>query len=80
MAAGVPVVAARRGAIPEVVGDAAVLVDPDDVDALAAALLTVVHDADRRETLVVRGTARLEQFSWDRMADQLAELYHCVVT
>ena len=50
MAAGVPVVAAERGAIPEVVGDAALLVDPDDVDALADALHTAVHDDERRRT------------------------------
>jgi glycosyltransferase involved in cell wall biosynthesis len=76
MAADVPVVAARTGAIPEVVGDAALLVDPDDVDALAAALLTVVHDADRRRDLVARGRAQLARFTWDRMADELAQLYH----
>ncbi len=45
----------RCGAIPEVVGDAALLVDPDDVDALAAALHTAVHDDDRRRSLVARG-------------------------
>ena len=43
MAAGVPVVATHAGAVPEVVGDAALLVDPDDVDALAAALLARAH-------------------------------------
>ena len=76
MAAGVPVVAARSGAIPEVVGDAAVLVDPDDVDALAAALLAVVRDPDQRRALVTRGRAQLARFSWARMSDELATLYH----
>jgi alpha-1,3-rhamnosyl/mannosyltransferase len=76
MAAGVPVVAARSGAIPEVVGDAAVLVDPDDVDALAAALLAVVRDPDQRRALVTRGRAQLARFSWARMSDELAALYH----
>jgi glycosyltransferase involved in cell wall biosynthesis len=79
MAAGVPVVATRAGAIPEVVGDAALLVEPDDVDALAAALHTVVHDTGRRATLVANGTARLERFSWTRMAGELAALYHRIV-
>ena len=79
MAAGVPVVAARSGAIPEVVGDAALLVDPDDVDEIAAALLTVVRDADQRRALVTRGHAQLARFSWDRMSDELAGLYHRLI-
>jgi len=76
MAAGVPVVATRAGAIPEVVGDAALLVELDDVDALAEALQTVVHDPDRRRALVAAGAARLDRFSWARMADEMAALYH----
>jgi glycosyltransferase involved in cell wall biosynthesis len=69
MASGTPVVAAARGALPEVCGDAAVLFDPDDGDAVAAALLSVVGDpaatAARRE----RGLARARQFSWRASAE-----------
>jgi glycosyltransferase involved in cell wall biosynthesis len=75
MGAGVPVVASRGGAIPEVTGDAAVLVDVDDEDALAAALHQVLDDDALRSTLVMRGRARVEQFSWDAAADQLIALY-----
>lgn len=75
MATGVPVVAARAGAIPEVVGDAALLVEPDDADALAGALHAVLSDDAVREDLVPRGRERHEAFSWLRMVDELLELY-----
>lgn len=75
MAAGTPVVAGRAGALPETCGDAAVLVDPLDVDALAAALDEVVHDEGTAAELVARGRANLARFSWDRSAAELTALY-----
>ena len=75
MAAGVPVVATRAGAMPEVVGDAALLVDPDDVDALADACSTVLTDDDTRRDLVARGRARHAGFSWAQTVDELLDLY-----
>ena len=69
MAAGTPVVATRCGALPEVVGDAGVLVDPDDGDAFAAALLTLLDDAPQRERLIDAGRRRAAEFSWDRTAE-----------
>lgn len=75
MAAGVPVVATRAGAIPEVVGDAALLVDVDDTDGLAGALLTLLTDDARRHALITLGHTRLETFSWPRAAAQLAAFY-----
>jgi len=79
MAAGVPVVAARAGAIPEVVGDAALLVDPEDVDDLARALDTVLTDETQRDTLVARGGIRHAEFSWTRAADELVGVYRDVL-
>jgi glycosyltransferase involved in cell wall biosynthesis len=79
MTAGVPVVAARAGAIPEVVGDAALLVDPDDVDALADALGTVLHDEAVRATLVARGRQRRDAFSWTATVDGLLDLYRAAL-
>ncbi len=58
MQAGVPVVASRAGAIPEVLGDAALLVEGDDTDALAGALEQLLSDDELRATLVTRGHAR----------------------
>jgi glycosyltransferase involved in cell wall biosynthesis len=75
MGAGVPVVAARAGALPETLGDAAVLVDPADVDGLAAALERVVQDDELRGKLVTRGCRRVDQYSWPAMAPRFVDLY-----
>ncbi|MGZ8734546.1 MAG: glycosyltransferase, partial [Acidimicrobiia bacterium] len=75
MAAGTPVIAARAGAIPEIVGDAAELVDPDDVDALAHALQRVLDDPDRRARLKALGTERSALFTWERAAAEAVALY-----
>jgi len=75
MSLGVPVVATSAGAIPEVVGDAAALVAPRDVPALAEALLMVAEDATTRERLIALGAERVRLFSWQRAGQQLAHLY-----
>ena len=75
MVAGTPVVATTAGAVPEVVGDAALLVDPDDRDGLAAALIRVLGDDATRADLSARGRARVARFTWERAASELRELY-----
>jgi glycosyltransferase involved in cell wall biosynthesis len=75
MSVGVPVVATRVGALPEVLGDAADLVPPGDPDALAAALAGVLTDDSHRADLVTRGRDRAGRFSWDAYADGLVALY-----
>ncbi len=76
MDAGVPVVATAAGAVPEVVGDGAVLVPPGDADALAAALQGVLEGGSGVEALVARGRARSAGFSWAACAEGLSSLYH----
>ncbi|HEY3671364.1 MAG TPA: glycosyltransferase, partial [Acidimicrobiia bacterium] len=78
MAAGVPVVTSCAGAVPEVVGDAALLVEPEDVDALAGALATALTDEGVRRVLIERGRARHRAFSWTRAVDQLLYVYEAV--
>jgi glycosyltransferase involved in cell wall biosynthesis len=75
MAAGVPVVASAAGAVPEVVGDGAVLVAPRDTDALAEALLSVLGDADERAALIEKGRCRAARFTWEACGAGLAALY-----
>ncbi|MCC5953328.1 MAG: glycosyltransferase family 4 protein [Acidimicrobiia bacterium] len=75
MSVGVPVVAGRAGALPEVVADAAMLVDPLDVDAIAEGLAGVLDDEANAAKLVARGHARVADFSWDRTTEELVELY-----
>jgi len=68
MACGTPVIAADRGALPEVCGDAALLVDPDDPRAIAHAVLTVCEDRPRAARLRAAGAERARLHSWDRVA------------
>jgi alpha-1,3-rhamnosyl/mannosyltransferase len=74
MACGAPVVASWRGALPEVVGDAGVLVDPEDERALAAALARVLGSATERQDLAGRGLARAARFTAERTAGRVVEL------
>ena len=75
MAAGVPVVATVAGAVPEVVGDGAVLVDPGDGGGLAAAISGVLDGGSEVEALLARGRRRSAQFTWEACAIGLAGLY-----
>ncbi len=74
MACGAPIVCSDATAMPDVVGDAALLFDPTNVDALTAALQTILDDDERRRDLGVRARARAAQFSWDETARQTAEV------
>lgn len=71
MACGTPVVASNQTAIPEVVGDAAVLVDPGSPHSLARAL-ECVNDPKRRSEMIDRGIQRAARFSWQRTAEMTA--------
>lgn len=78
MAAGVPVVTTTAGAVPEVVGDAALLVDPLQIEEIAQQLARVLDDEGLRAQLRVRGRARVATFSWPRAGDEFASLYRSV--
>jgi glycosyltransferase involved in cell wall biosynthesis len=69
MACGTPVVAARSGALPETVGDAAVLIDAGDAEGFASALLSLAGDATARERMVAAGRERAAAFPWSRTAE-----------
>jgi glycosyltransferase involved in cell wall biosynthesis len=75
MSVGVPVVASAVGGVPEVAGDAALLVAPDDAGALARALRIVVEDESERTRMIAAGRDRAASFSWDAHARGMAELW-----
>ena len=69
--AGTPVITSNVTSMPEVAGDAALIVDPHQVEGIAAAMKTLAEDPEKREELIRKGTARGREFSWDRTADKL---------
>jgi len=75
MSAGVPVVVSNRGALPEVVGDAGLLIDPNDAESLAAALERLADDPDLRATCARRGLDRARQFTWTQTARDVRRAY-----
>jgi glycosyltransferase involved in cell wall biosynthesis len=80
MAAGVPVVAARAGSLPEVYEDAAEYCDPLDVESIAGALSKVAADEVLRTRLSARGRQRAAGFSWTRTAEQTLAVYRDAVS
>lgn len=79
MACGTPVVASRAASLPEVVGDAGLLVDPRDPEALAAAVHRVLQDRELAEGLRRRGLARARQFTWERTARETLAVYEAML-
>jgi glycosyltransferase involved in cell wall biosynthesis len=75
MTCGAPVICSNTSALPEVAGDAAVLVDPTSVEAIADAIITVIATRDIRESLCRRGPIRARSFTWERAARELLEIY-----
>ena len=75
MACGTPVITSNVSSMPEVAGDAALLVDPYDVDAIAKAIHRVLTDNSLRETLVKEGLERVKQFSWQKCAEETIKVY-----
>ncbi len=75
MAAGVPVVASNRSALPEVCGAAALLVDPEDTEALAQAIQRIVQNAELAGDLTGRGKLRAAEFTWENAAEKTWKVY-----
>jgi glycosyltransferase involved in cell wall biosynthesis len=78
MACGTPVVTADNSSLPEVVGDAAVLVAADDVTSIAAGIARAATDATLRDRLRAAGPERARRFTWERAAHQVLECYRHV--
>ena len=74
-ACGTPVITANVSSLPEVTGEAALLVDPRSVTELASAMVRLAGDAGLRETLRAKGLARARLFSWQRTAAQTLAVY-----
>lgn len=75
MSRGLPVAAAGRSSIPEIVGDAGILFDPDDVEAMANALYVLTTDEGTRVTLIRRSRERAADFSWDRSVREHVRIF-----
>jgi glycosyltransferase involved in cell wall biosynthesis len=75
MLRGVPVACSDRSSLPEVAGDAALLFDPEDANAIRAALERLLGDAALRADLVAKGRERARHFTWERTADGTAAAY-----
>jgi len=75
MACGCPVITSNTSSLPEVVGDAGIMVDPYDADNLAKAMRQVLTNDELRADMVRKGLEQAKKFSWERAAEQTQEVY-----
>jgi glycosyltransferase involved in cell wall biosynthesis len=78
MACGTPVLASDRSSLPEIVGNGGLLVDPADLDAVVAAMATLVQDSALRAHLRENGLTQASRFTWRRTAEQTLAVYQQV--
>ena len=74
MQCGTPVITSTTSALPEVAGDAAILVNPSDTDAIATAMTQLASNTQLHDDLRRRGFARVRHFTWDRCAEQTLQV------
>jgi alpha-1,3-rhamnosyl/mannosyltransferase len=70
MACGVPVLASRRGSLPEIVGDAGLYFEPEDPSGIAARVVSLLSDPALRDELAAKARLRAREFTWDRAAER----------
>ncbi len=80
MQCGVPVITSNTSSLPEVVGQAGIMVDPSDSDALAQAMLDICNDTSLCQSMVERGLQQAARFSWQRCARQTVAAYEHAFT
>ena len=78
MACGVPVITSNVSSLPEVVGDCAILVNPNNIAEIADAIKSVLVNDEMRQQMRVKGLKRASEFSWQRMALKTLKIYHQV--
>jgi glycosyltransferase involved in cell wall biosynthesis len=79
MASGAPVITSDRTSLPEVAGEAACLVDPENIDAIADAIERVCGDDNLRETMSAAGRSRARMFTWSGAADRMKTVYQSLL-
>jgi len=79
MGCGTPTITSNVSSLPEVAGNAAVLVEPTDIDAIVRAVRQINDDPNYRQDLIDRGLARVKEFGWQKTAEQTASFYQQVV-
>lgn len=79
MACGCPVIASNTSSLPEVVGDAGILINPYDVEALKQAILSVIRDDALRNLLRDRGLERAKMFSWEKTAKEVLKCFYEII-
>ena len=80
MASGIPLLCSQRSALPEVAGDAALYVEPEDIEAMAKQLTRLLEDQGLRSALASAGLARASKFSWRDCVERTVEVYRRAVT
>jgi glycosyltransferase involved in cell wall biosynthesis len=79
MNCGTPVIASNTSALPEIVGDAATLVDPHDIDGLTVAMWRLLSEKELRNSYIHKGFKRAKKFSWPKAAQATLHIYHKVI-
>jgi len=79
MAVGTPAVVADRASLPEVVGDAGIVVDPQDPEAIVEQVCALRHDPSLRDQHARKGRERASRYTWDRCVDRLVTTFESIV-
>lgn len=79
MACGIPVIVSNTSAMPEIVGDAALRIEPEDAEGFAVAMNRLLTEVDLRADMIAKGRKRVKCFSWDRAAQETIEVYQKLV-
>ena len=80
MACGAPVITSNTSSLPEAVGDAALLIDPNDVQALAQAILDLLQNEQMRIVLIQKGYLQAQKYTWEQSARKMLQVYQNLYT